>query len=632
MFKHPNPLAIKRLDHLGIVAGTIDEIGLVEKIDALIPPVPQRLVSCGNAVKAMILNALGFVSRPLYMHPQFFSGKPVEHLFRHDKTPSATGAAETASPAPESCESSSESTVLHAEHFNESSLGRALDDLYTAGTTSVYYHVASQAMQRVAQRNRPFRRSLGRELQESLRLLRLDSTSFSLHGEYPDSVERQKRDRARKEAIRTARKEGDMDTLERLEEEAEEDDAPFVITITHGFSKDHRDDLKQFVLNLVTVGQSRIPLWVEPLSGNSADKKTFRETIQSFLASVNETEEPYCFVMDSAFYTTTNLTELSSRIHWLTRAPETVGFVGRLLEEVGPLLHAEDPDAGLMTDPALPGYRWMELGTVFAGVPQRILLVYSEKNFLQEKKTLETRIDKERRSLSSALEELSSRHFSCPEDARKTLQALFKTAKYHTAGEAILTEIRGYASKGRPKKGSEPPLQGVQISAPLMEDPKKIATALSKKGLFVLATNNVDDASLSSGSLISTYKAQGSTIEGSNRFLKDPRLYAESFFLKKESRIMALITVMTMALLVYALAEERLREALAALKQGLPDQLGRMTNRPTLRWIFQLLENIHWQPHDQDPAGMIALTEDQLRVISFFPPGVRQYYGAPEAT
>ena len=29
---------------------------------------------------------------------------------------------------------------------------------------------------------------------------------------------------------------------------------------------------------------------------------------------------------------------------------------------------------------------------------------------------------------------------------------------------------------------------------------------------------------------------------------------------------------------------------------------------------------------------MIALTDDQLRVISFFPSGVRKYYGAPEAT
>ena len=242
MLKHPDPLAIKRLDHLGIVAGTIDEIGLVEKIDALIPPVPQRTVSCGNAVKAMILNALGFVSRPLYMHPQFFSGKPVEHLFPSDTT-------------------SSDPTVLHAEHFNESSLGRALDDLFEAGIPSVYFHVASLAMQRVAQRDRSFRRSLGQDLQESLRLLRLDSTSFSLHGDYPDSVERQKRARSREEAIRKARKDGDRDALDRLEDEAEQDEAPFVITITHGFSKDHRDDLKQFVLNLVTVGQSRLPIW-----------------------------------------------------------------------------------------------------------------------------------------------------------------------------------------------------------------------------------------------------------------------------------------------------------------------------------------------------------------------------------
>ena len=75
--------------------------------------------------------------------------------------------------------------------------------------------------------------------------------------------------------------------VERLEiEAAEEDEQPFVITITHGYSKDHRDDLKQFVLNMITIGNSRIPLWVELLSGNAADKKSFRETILSFLDAI----------------------------------------------------------------------------------------------------------------------------------------------------------------------------------------------------------------------------------------------------------------------------------------------------------------------------------------------------------
>ena len=37
----------------------------------------------------------------------------------------------------------------------------------------------------------------------------------------------------------------------------------------------------------------------------------------------------------------------SSRTHWLTRAPETVGFVGQLIEDVGPRLHAEDPKGAI---------------------------------------------------------------------------------------------------------------------------------------------------------------------------------------------------------------------------------------------------------------------------------------------
>jgi transposase len=31
-------------------------------------------------VKAIILNGLGFVSKPLYLFPKFFEDKPIEHL------------------------------------------------------------------------------------------------------------------------------------------------------------------------------------------------------------------------------------------------------------------------------------------------------------------------------------------------------------------------------------------------------------------------------------------------------------------------------------------------------------------------------------------------------------------------
>ena len=65
--------ATQSLDHLGIVAGVCDRIGLVDTIE-------KRKVSVGESVGAMILSALGFVSRPLYLTPEFFSNKPMDLL------------------------------------------------------------------------------------------------------------------------------------------------------------------------------------------------------------------------------------------------------------------------------------------------------------------------------------------------------------------------------------------------------------------------------------------------------------------------------------------------------------------------------------------------------------------------
>jgi len=42
--------------------------------------VPGEIVTAGQVVKAIILNGLGFVSRSLYLFPQFFEDKATEHL------------------------------------------------------------------------------------------------------------------------------------------------------------------------------------------------------------------------------------------------------------------------------------------------------------------------------------------------------------------------------------------------------------------------------------------------------------------------------------------------------------------------------------------------------------------------
>src|SRR5512144_1498406 len=101
------------LDHHGLVAGMVDELGLVGKSDALIlQDLDQGRVS---AVKAMILMGLGFTQRALYLTPQFFADKPVGRLL---------GAG------------------LAAEHLNDDALGRALDAIHAYGVELFYYLLA----------------------------------------------------------------------------------------------------------------------------------------------------------------------------------------------------------------------------------------------------------------------------------------------------------------------------------------------------------------------------------------------------------------------------------------------------------------------------------------------------------
>jgi len=64
-------------------------------------------------------------------------------------------------------------------------------------------------------------------------------------------------------------------------------------------------------------------------------------------------------------------------------------------------------------------------------------------------------------------------------------------------------------------------------------------------------------------------------------------------FLKSPQRVMAVAMVMALSLLVYSLAQRKLRQALEAADTGIKNQLGKPTQRPTLRWVFQCFQSVH---------------------------------------
>ncbi len=92
--------------------------------------------------------------------------------------------------------------------------------------------------------------------------------------------------------------------------------------------------------------------------------------------------------------------------------------------------------------------------------------------------------------------------------------------------------------------------------------------------------------------MLSQYKAQAVSVERGFRFLKDPLFFADSLFFKNLGRIIDLIMIIVLALLVYSLAERKLRLQLAETDQSVPNQVGKETQTPTMRWIFQVFEGI----------------------------------------
>ncbi|WP_434579791.1 DUF4277 domain-containing protein [Sulfurimonas sp. NW15] len=65
------------MDHLGLVAGMIDELEIVKCVDnEIVSKSHKKNLSYGTLIKAMILNGLGYVNKRLYLTHKFFEDKP----------------------------------------------------------------------------------------------------------------------------------------------------------------------------------------------------------------------------------------------------------------------------------------------------------------------------------------------------------------------------------------------------------------------------------------------------------------------------------------------------------------------------------------------------------------------------
>jgi transposase len=140
-------IEVKNLDHLGIIAGIVDEIGIESIVNESIGIDKREKISAGKIVKAIILNGLGMLSKPLYLFPQFFQDKPVEKLL---------------------------GTGIQASEINDDKIGRVMDSIREYGLEKLWLKIAFKVI---------------KTYHIKTDYSHLDSTSISVEGEYKDNSE-----------------------------------------------------------------------------------------------------------------------------------------------------------------------------------------------------------------------------------------------------------------------------------------------------------------------------------------------------------------------------------------------------------------------------------------------------------
>ena len=527
-------MEVQDLDHLGIIAGIVDKMGLESRTNECLGTHPQQVVSPGQGLKAMILNGLGFVSAPLYLYEGFFLGKATSHLLGEGIAP---------------------------EHLNDDYLGRLLDKVYAYGASALFSLLAMDAY-----------RAFGLEA----RRYHLDSSSFSVHGAY-----------------------------------AREDTGSACIEITYGHSKDHRPDLKQFITEMICSNDGGVPLAFQVSSGHQSDKAVFAERLQAF---AQQWAVDGLLVADAALYSAENLAVMDT-LRWITRVPLTLSAAQTLVTD----LAAED-----FVDSERPGYRFSSVCSTYGDVKQLWVVVENQARIDSDHRQVDKQVEKQLKRAEKQWRTQQKTDFECPQDALIQAQALSDSWRYHALTDLSVVEQPHYEQSGRPKKGATPTSITYRATATVVHEEAAIEHTKRKAGRFILATNVVDDPSVTPETILTDYKGQQAP-EGGFKMLKDPLFFTSSVFLKTPERIVALATIMALSLMVYTLAQRHLRQALANSDGTILNQRKQPTKSPTLRWIFQAFQAIHLVVLDGQ-AQVSNLTPERLKILQFLGPPCQKYY------
>lgn len=462
------------------------------------------------------------------------------------------------------------------EVFNDDTVGRVLERLYAVGTMKIFTACAVRADQVYGL---------------DKRYVHFDTTSISVYGDYLPP-------------------EGQPDPQEQA--------VPF--TITHGYSKDKRPDLKQFVFSTLCVDRA-VPLWGKPEDGNASDKtvnNTVLSGIATFLAKHGVAPGAYIYVADAALVTEANLAALGDTL-FISRLPATYNECGRLITEA--VAHNTWEDVGVLAHTKLTkhrpvtSYKAYEGEVTLYGTPYRAVVVHSSAQDNRRQQRLARDIQTSYSTMQTAARAAEQQEYFCRADADAAAARLRAvSAAYHWLKVAV--EERLVYGRGRPSAHKPRPITArrYRLKTAISPQTERIARMEEEAGCFVLLTNvpTAGELAHSAWDILAVYKEQHGT-EQNYGFLKDPVL-VNSLFLKKPERIEALGLILLLALLLWRLMERTMRTYVDTTRTPLPGWDKKATARPT---AFMMITKF---------AGVIVFKCGHARPLARPLSGVQQQY------
>jgi transposase len=368
------------------------------------------------------------------------------------------------------------------------------------------------------------------------------------------------------------------------------------LRIAHGHNKDHRPDLKQLVWILTISADGAVPIHFKVADGPTEDSTTHRTTWETLCRFVGSPR--FLYVADSKLCTFENLRHIHAQGGWfLTVLPrtrkedrlfkdwiQTHAPVWTPVEEAGP--PSGETDAVRSCPSPIPDTDGF-----------RLCWYHSAQKQARDAQARSDSIE----AAWKGLEALQAR-LAGPRSRLRSRAAVERAA------DEILTE-RGAArwihyevkpvekvefrqeKRGRPGKNTRwrrRTKTGFEIHWSLHQE--QVDYDARCDGLFPLITN-VPESQKSAGAIWAAYRSKQPLVEKRHDLLKNVEA-ATPMYLKNVARIEALLFLHFVALLVHALIERELRDAMRARRlESLPlypEQ--RDCRAPTARRVFELFE------------------------------------------